>query len=159
MGLIFFLKLCFIFSFLFCSHATVFDEIAASHRGLRLSEGIIFHRKLKTFGFVRPAALFLHCCTALRSSSLCHKHGHAHNCFAGFFSFLLLLHELNLVQEMHFLALAVALTVLVPSGWCTARKLLTSASSQLSRLASASTASPHKSSIFLLELPLPSTIS
>jgi len=32
----FFLKLCFIFSFLLCSHTTVFEEIAASHRGLRL---------------------------------------------------------------------------------------------------------------------------
>lgn len=151
MGLTFFLKLRFIFSFLFSSHATVFDEIAASHRGLCLSQGIIFYRKLKAFGFRRQGALLLHCCTALHMLTIV---------LLASLLFLLLLHKLNLVQEIQVLALAVVLMVLVPSSWCRKhRRLLTCASRQLSRLVSASSAFPHKSSVFLLELLLASTVS
>lgn len=133
----------FIFSFLFSSHATVFDEIAASHRGLCLSQGIIFYRKLKAFGFRRQGALLLHCCTALHTLTVV---------LLASLLFLLLLHKLNLVQEIQVLALAVALMVLVPSSWCRKHR-------QLSRLVSASSAFPRKSSIFLLELLLASTVS
>lgn len=94
-------------------------------------------------------------------TALLYSTSHAHNCFAGFSSlFLLLLHKLNLVQEIQVLALAVVLMVLVPSSWCRKhRRLLTCASRQLSRLVSASSAFPHKSSVFLLELLLASTVS
>lgn len=68
---------------------------------------------------MRQGALLLPCCTALCSRGLCHKQGHAQIASLAAFPFWLLSSELNLVQEMYFLALADAFTVLLAGAWST----------------------------------------